>query len=93
VFIGLAGACSLVTLYVAADGTPLLRTLVQAATGVIAGMFLQPSTSGLVALVTVAFSVRALPRRSFAGGTALFALGVAVGLAAMILTSATPARC
>jgi hypothetical protein len=65
VFIGLAGAGSLVTLYVAADATPLLRTLVQPATGVIAGMFLQPSTSGLVALVT----------------------------AAMILTSATPARC
>jgi hypothetical protein len=66
---------------------------VQAATGVIAGMFLQPSTSGLVVLVTVAFSVRALPRQSFVGGAALLALGVAVGLAAMILTSATPARC
>jgi len=69
------------------------RTFVQAAGGVIVGLFFQPSTSGIVALVTAALSLSALPRRSFIGGLALFALGAAAGLAALALTSTTPARC
>jgi len=89
----LAAACSLAIFYVAADANPRSRTFVQAASGVIVGLFLQPSTAGIVALVTAALSLSALPRRSFIGGVALFGVGVAVGLAAMILTSMTPARC
>ena len=93
VFLVLAGACSLAILYVAAHPTEPSRTLVQAASGAIVGMFLQPSSSGIVALATAVLSLAALPRRSFIGGVALFAVGVAAGLGAMILTSTTPARC
>jgi len=89
----LAGSSSLAILYVAAHANPMSRTFVQAASGVIVGLFLQPSTSGIVALVSAALSLSALPRRSFIGGVALFALGAAAGVAAMILTSMTPARC
>jgi len=92
-FLGLAAACSVAILYVAAHADPRSTVLVQAAAGVIVGMFLQPATSGIVALVTAVLSLRALPRRSFINGLALFALGVAVGLVALILTSTTPARC
>lgn len=93
-FIGLAGACSIVTLYVAAHANPRSTVLVQPAIGVVAGLFLQPSTSGIVALVTAVFSLAALPRdRSFIGGLALFALGVGAGIGAVSLTSTTPARC
>jgi len=57
-------------------------------------MFLQPATSGIVALVTALLSLVALPRRrSFIGGLGLFALGAAAGIGALILTSTTPARC
>jgi hypothetical protein len=57
-------------------------------------MFLQPSTSGIVALVTAVLSLFALPRRrSFIGGVALFVLGLAAGIGALIITSTTPARC
>jgi len=94
VFIGSAGVCSLSILYVASHATPRAITLAQAPAGVIVGMFLQPATSGLVALVTAVFSLVALSRgRSFLAGLGLFALGVAAGLAALILTSTTPARC
>jgi hypothetical protein len=72
---------------------PRSRALVQVASGVIVGMFLQPSTSGIVALVTAVLSLRAIPRRGFITGLPLFALGFAGGLAALILTSTTPARC
>jgi hypothetical protein len=93
VFLVLAGACSIAILYVAVHPTEPSRTLVQAASGVIVGMFLQPSSSGIVALATAVLSLAALPRRSFIGGVALFAVGVAAGLGATILTSTTPARC
>jgi hypothetical protein len=93
-FIALAGACSLVVLYVGLHASPLATTLVQAASGTIVGMFLQPSTSGIVALVTAVSSLLALPRgRSFIGGLALFAVGMAAGIGALIMTSTTPARC
>jgi hypothetical protein len=93
-FLILAGACSVVILYVAAHQGPRSTLLVQAASGVIVGMFLQPSTSGIVALVTAVLSLAALPRRrSFFSGLALFAFGIAVGIAALILTSTTPTRC
>jgi len=93
VFLVLAAACSLAILYVAAHPNPSLMTVVQAASGVIVGLFLQPSSSGIVSLATAVLSLAALPRRSFVGGIAFFAVGVAVGLGAMILTSTTPARC
>ena len=93
VFIGLAGACSLGILYVATHAEARSTALVQVASGVIVGMFLQPATSGLVALVTAVLSLRALPRRSLVAGMALFAIGVVAGLAARILTSTTPVRC
>jgi hypothetical protein len=93
VFLALAAVSSLVIVYVAAHADPRSTVLVQGAAGVIVGMFLQPATSGVVALFTAVLSLRALPRGSFGGGVALFALGVAVGLATMILTSTTPARC
>jgi len=90
----LAGACSLITLYVAAHADARSLVLVQVPVGVIVGMFLQPSTAGIVALVTAVLSLVALPRgRSFLVGLALFALGVAAGFVALMLTSATPARC
>jgi hypothetical protein len=93
-FLVLAGACSIVILYVAAHANPRSTVLVQAASGVIVGMFVQPSTSGIVALATAVLSLVALPRGpSFIGGVALFALGVAGGVAAMIVTSTTPTRC
>jgi hypothetical protein len=93
VFLGIAAAASLAMLYVAANANPRSLVLVQAAAGVVVGMFLQPATSGVVALLTAVLALRALPRDSFTNGTLLFALGVAVGLATMILTSTTPARC
>jgi hypothetical protein len=90
----LAAACSLITLYLAAHADARSLALVQVPVGVIVGMFLQPSTSGIVALVTAVLSLVALPRgRSFIGGLALFALGVAAGFVALMLTSATPTRC
>jgi hypothetical protein len=89
----LAGACSLGILYVAAHADARSTALVQVATGVIVGMFAQPATSGIVALVTAFISLRALPRRSLIAGLALFALGVAGGIGALILTSTTPTRC
>jgi hypothetical protein len=92
-FLGVAGVASLAILYVSAHSNPRSLVLLQAAAGVVVGMFLQPSTSGIVALVTAVLSLRALPRPSFINGIALFALGVAVGRAALILTSTTPARC
>jgi len=89
-----AGASSLFILYVASRGTPFSRTLVQAASGVIVGMFLQPSSSGIVAAVTAVSSLGALRgSRSFIGGVALFGLGLAAGRVALMLTSTTPARC
>jgi len=93
VFIGLVGACSLGILYVATHAGARSTAVVQVASGVIVGMFLQPATSGLVALVTAVLSLRALPRRSLVAGVALFAIGVVAGLAARILTSTTPVRC
>jgi len=93
VFIGLVGACSLGILYVATHAEARSTAVVQVASGVIVGMFLQPATSGLVALVTAVLSLRALPRRSLVAGVALFAIGVVAGLAARILTSTTPVRC
>jgi hypothetical protein len=94
VYLAVAGGCSLVILYVATRVTPLSLTFVQAASGVIVGMFLQPSSSGIVALVTAGFSLVALGRsRSFIGGVALLGLGLAAGRAVLILTSTTPARC
>ena len=93
VFIGLVGACSLGILYVATHADARSTAVVQVASGVIVGMFLQPATSGLVALVTAVLSLRALPRRSLVAGVALFAIGVVAGLAARILTSTTPVRC
>ena len=93
VFIGLVGACSLGILYVATHADARSTAVVQVASGVIVGMFLQPATSGLVALVTAVLSLRALPRRSLVAGMALFAIGVVAGLAARILTSTTPVRC
>ena len=93
-FLAVGGACSLVILYLAARATALSRTFVQAASGVIVGMFLQPSSSGIVALVTAVLSLVALRRsRSFIGGVALFALGLAAGRAALVMTSTTPAHC
>jgi hypothetical protein len=90
----LAGVCSILALYVAAHATPFATTLVQGATGVIVGMYLQPSTSGIVALLTAVLSLVALPRgRSFIGGLALFAFGVAAGIGVLIMTTTTPARC
>jgi len=89
----LAGACSLGILYVATHADAPSTALVQVASGVIVGMFLQPATSGLVALVTAVLSLRAIPRRSLVAGVALFAVGVAAGIAARILTSTTPVRC
>jgi len=90
----MAGVSSLVILYVASRGTPFSRTLVQAASGVIVGMLLQPSSSGIVALVTAGFSLVALRRsRSLIGGVALFGLGLAAGRVVLSLTSTTPARC
>jgi hypothetical protein len=79
---------------VAAHATPFATTLVQGATGVIVGMYLQPSTSGIVALLTAVLSLVALPRgRWFIGGLALFVFGVAAGIGALIVTSTTPTRC
>ena len=93
-FIGLAAACSIGILYVAAHANQRSILLVQAATGVIAGLFLQPSTSGIVALVTAVLSLVALRGHpAFIGGLALFALGVAAGIGALIMTSTTPTRC
>jgi len=93
-FLAVAGASSLVILYAASRGTPFSRTLVQAASGVIVGMLLQPSSSGIVALVTAGFSLVALRRsRSLIGGVALFGLGLAAGRVVLSLTSTTPARC
>ena len=93
-FIALVGLCSIVVLYVATNATPQSTVLVQAASGVIVGLFLQPSTSGIVALVTGFLSLVTLPRdRSLYGGLALFALGVAAGIGARIITSTTPTRC
>jgi hypothetical protein len=93
VFLGVAGAASLAILYVAAHATSRSRVLAQTAAGVVVGMLLQPSTAGIVALATAVLSLRALPRPSFISGVALFALGVAVGRAALVLTSTTPTRC
>jgi hypothetical protein len=57
-------------------------------------MYLQPSSSGIVALVTAVFSLVAVPRgRSLIEGVTLFALGMAAGIGALIMTSTTPARC
>ena len=93
-FLSLAAASSIVILYVAAHATPRSMLLVQGASGAIAGLFLQPSTSGIVALVTAVLSLVALPRgRSFIVGLALFAFGVAAGIGVLIVTSTTPARC
>jgi hypothetical protein len=93
-FIALAAACSLVILYVAAHATPLARTLVQGATGIVVGMYLQPSTSGIAALVTTVLSLASLPpRRSLVGGLALFVLGMMAGIGARILTSTPGVRC
>jgi len=93
-YLAAAGGCSLVILFVATRATPVFLTFVQAASGAIVGMFLQPSSSGIVALVTAGFSLVALRRsRSFIGGVAFFGLGLAAGRAVVILTSTTPARC
>ena len=92
-FLGVAGAASLAVLYVAAHASERSRVLVQTAAGVVVGLFLQPATSGIVGLVTAVLSLRALPRPSFRNGVALFAVGVALGRAALLLTSTTRARC
>jgi hypothetical protein len=92
-FVALAGACCLAILYVAVHPNPRSRVLVQVATGTVAGMFLQPSTSGIVAVAMIALSLGAIPRTSFIGGVALFAFGLAAGLGVLILTSTPSARC
>lgn len=92
-FVAVFAASALAIVYVAFRPTPRSRTLVQLASGVIAGIGIQPSSAAVIALLTAGLSLGSAPRRSFIVSLVLLLVGIAAGWLVLTATSGPAARC
>ena len=94
----ITGVCAAAMVVGALNGSDSLRLWAQVPAGLVAGLYLQPSTAGLVAIAVVVAAVRnGLSLKPRLAGFVLLAMGLVVGIGVdiglMALTTPVDLRC
>jgi hypothetical protein len=94
----ITGVCATAMVVGALNGNDSLRLWAQVPAGLVAGLYLQPSTAGLVAIAVVVAAVRnGLSLKPRLAGFVLLAIGLVVGIGIdvglMALTTPVDLRC